>query len=327
MMAMWTSPCPSMAHVTRAARVSTSFWETERADSSRPVTGQNGSRFGVAAGDFNGDGKLDLAATYSDQCLGASRQLEVALGNGDGTFQPSQFYGDGLTVPSELATADFNGDGKLDLLVPEVDRRTNFMFLGNGDGTFQHALKAPNGSGGDLVVADFNHDAKLDIASAISAVQIKLGNGDGSFGQAFTYQGGARQAVGDLNNDGNLDVVTSLSRPAELVVYLGNGDGSLTRGTAYSSYYGGNVLTADFNGDSNLDVVVTNNRTVPWNFTLLSGLGDGTLSPSETITVPSESLGIAAVDVNHDGLPDLILQNFFSSVTRIAVYLNSGQCH
>ena len=287
-------------------------------------TGLNGSRFGVADGDFNGDGKLDLAATYSDQCLGGSRQLEVALGNGDGTFQLSQFYSDGLTVPSELVTADFNGDGKLDLLVPDIQDRANFMFLGNGDGTFQHALKSSNGSGNNLVVADFNHDEKMDVASAISAIQIKLGNGDGSFGQTFTYRGGEGQAIGDLNGDGNLDVVTSLLQPLKLVVYLGNGDGTLTQGSTYPSYDAGSILMGNFNGDSNLDVVVVSGN-FPWRFTLLRGPGDGTLAQYETVSLPFQSLGIAAADVNHDGRPDLILQ-VLNSRTQVAVYLNSGQC-
>lgn len=288
------------------------------------LTEPNGSRFGLVAGDFNGDGKLDLAGTYSNQCRG-NRQLEVALGNGDGTFQPRQLYNDGLVSPKNLATADFNGDGHLDLLVP--DQGMNFMFLGNSDGTFQPALQSPNGVGNDIVAADLNHDGKMDTISAVNGIQIKLGNGDGTFGLAFTYPGGPHQAVGDLNKDGNLDVVNLLKRPTEIATFLGNGDGTVTRLADYSSYANGNALIADFSGDGNPDVVVTNNQGPAGDFTVLLGLGDGTLSPRETIHVPTATLAIAAADFNHDRLPDLVIQTFFASITRVGVYLNSGQCH
>jgi hypothetical protein len=83
----------------------------------------------------------------------------------------------------------------------------------------------------------------------------------------------------------------------------------------------------DFSGDGNLDVVVTNNQGAAGDFAVLLGLGEETVSARETIHVPTATLAIAAADFNHDGLPDLIIQTFFASITRIGVYLNSGQCH
>src|SRR5262249_4609616 len=105
----------------------------------------------MVAGDFNGDGKLDLVtANYGNQTV------SMLLGRGDGTFAPAQTVATGVTAHS-LAVGDLNGDRKLDLVTP------NYLLFGKGNGTFQ----APQviGSGNSAVaVADLNGDGKLDIA-------------------------------------------------------------------------------------------------------------------------------------------------------------------
>jgi len=101
----------------------------------------------VAVGDFNGDGKPDLAVGGSS--------VSVLLGNGDGTFQPAVNYGPGSGWG--LAVADFNGDGKLDLATPLS------VLLGNGDGTFQPAGNYGS-RGNSVAVGDFNRDGKPDLA-------------------------------------------------------------------------------------------------------------------------------------------------------------------
>src|SRR5260370_431795 len=121
----------------------------------------------IVVGDFNGDGKLDLAVTnFSD------RNVSVLLGNGDGTFQPAQSFSVGPN-PWYFAVGDFNGDGKLDLAVADYGcafactvspSNTVTVLLGNGDGTFRAGpqLTVGNGPAG-VAVGDFNGDGKQDL--------------------------------------------------------------------------------------------------------------------------------------------------------------------
>jgi len=83
----------------------------------------------VAVGDFNGDGRIDLAVTAS-----AVGQIDILLGNGDGTFQPPVTYAAGGKRPQSVAVGDFNGDGNLDLVVANTGSQSVGVLLGNGDG-------------------------------------------------------------------------------------------------------------------------------------------------------------------------------------------------
>ena len=143
----------------------------------------------MVAGDFNGDGKLDLAvANYGNYLTGSTGDtVTILLGNGDGSF--TQAPGSPVTVgnsPGALAEGDFNGDGNLDLAVANAADDTITILLGKGDGTFTPALVSPatglTPSG--LAIGDFNGDGKLDLAVAnfdTAAINILLGNGDGTF--------------------------------------------------------------------------------------------------------------------------------------------------
>jgi hypothetical protein len=244
----------------------------------------------AAAGDFNHDGKLDLA-------VGDGGYIGVFLGNGDGTFQPEVEYGDGSA--GYVAVGDFIGDGNLDIIT------NDFVLLGNGDGTFGFA-KSFAGVGSPLVVADFNHDGKLDVAGGGAIV---LGNGDGTFGSPINYPaggGGSYIAVGDFNHDGNLDIVGSISSN-QVDVMLGNGDGTFgtpknfTVGDAPSS-----VAVSDFNGDGKADIAVFN---VGWSdVSVLLGNGDGTFKPATYFASTGGFASMAVADLNGDGSPDIAVE-------------------
>jgi len=177
----------------------------------------------IGIGDFNGDGKIDLATVESNQ-------IDVFLGNGDGTFQPFVPYSC-YPCGGSITAADVNGDGKLDLIVGNL-----LIFLGNGDGTFTLGNRYSPGSGIN-VVGDFNGDGKLDVLTAGSSVSLYLGNGDGTF-QNFTTSGafsggGGIVPFGDFNRDGQLDLVTTgaISDQIGLQTSLGLTPGSLNFGS------------------------------------------------------------------------------------------------
>jgi len=157
----------------------------------------------VAAGDFNGDGKPDLAL--------ASGSVIILLGNGDGTFRalPAIPF---ANLPKAIAVADFNGDGKQDLAVAHGDIS---ILIGHGDGTFEQPVQYP-AQGTSIAIADFNGDGKPDLALAggesLGTVPILLGNGDGTFQSGFIYFGGQLtnlMVAGDFNGDGKPDLVSS----------------------------------------------------------------------------------------------------------------------
>jgi hypothetical protein len=173
----------------------------------------------VAIGDFNGDGKLDLALTNP-----SSDTVSVLLGNGDGTFQAAVTYATGNSGDHPIAVnaADFNGDGKLDLAVTNLNARTVAILLGSGDGTFQPQVSYST-TGGAMIgpsamtTGDFNGDGKVDLAITDqddNSVSILVGNGDGT----FTFQAPLEfttgnfadgVAAGDFNGDGRLDVAVA----------------------------------------------------------------------------------------------------------------------
>jgi hypothetical protein len=134
----------------------------------KPVRYQAGKDpYELVLGDFNGNGNLD-AAVVGPTLLGQRSVVRVLLGKGDGTFGVAKAYQSGL-YPISVVVADFNGDGKLDLAVANYTNPKPChvsIMLGNGDGTFQPPVHFRVGvSPSQLVVADFNHDGKPDIAT------------------------------------------------------------------------------------------------------------------------------------------------------------------
>jgi hypothetical protein len=174
-------------------------------------------------GDFNRDGRLDAASVdyYTSQ-------IDVSLGNGDGTFQSPVGYG---TQAVFVVTADFNGDGFLDLAAADYTGNVD-VFLGKGDGTFGSGTPfATASSPTTLFVGDFNGDGKPDLMAATysstlssNEVSLLLGNGDGTFQNHVDYvlgsSAGPIEAVGDFNRDGRLDFVAANSTNGTVSVFL-----------------------------------------------------------------------------------------------------------
>jgi len=284
---------------------------------------------GIAAADFNEDGKPDLA-------VAANVRLYVFLGNGDGTFSPTAASPVGVPSPpyddfpspylGPIAVGDFNHSGHQGLAIGEFNNQAAAILLGNGTGSFvpssaafANAFAMPVNA---LDAADFNADGNLDLA-IVNGVGyqslVALGYGNGAFNTAGPfYSGGfsASAAVGDFNGDGKLDTALVSGGSAALggsgvTVSLGNGDGTFTlaSGSPISlGTYLSAIAIADFNGDGKLDLAVTDssgNAVI-----ILLGNGDGTFGTPTTIPVGNGPEAIVAGDFNNDGKLDLATANY-----------------
>ena len=275
-------------------------------------------------GDFNGDGKLDLAG------LGAKTAV-IMLGNGDGTFQPRVEY-PVFSWNQAAAAADFNRDGNLDLVVTINDINIGLsLLIGRGDGSFEPAVHFPNVARFDapaIAAVDVDNNGNPDLvighqiacytAPCIPAriISVIKGNGDGTF-QAPSHidvtSGTSEIAVGDFNRDGNTDLALA-SDSSRVHILSGAGNGTFARQTLTLVPTGNigmdntDIDVADLNGDTFDDVVaamsLNGSKTV-----VLLGSGDGTFQPPHFIQEPNIRVPQyqAIADYNGDGRPDLAL--------------------
>lgn len=270
----------------------------------------------VETGDFNNDGVTDLMTGN----LGGD-DISVILGNGDGSFRSAVSYAlDANINPRAATTADFNGDGNLDIASANNAGDNVSILMGRGDGTFAGHVNYAAGDGSRWVeAADYNNDGFADIATVNEfdgTMSILLGRGDGTFNAKVDYANsvGSRTATaGDLNGDGNLDIVTTSEGASNISVYLGRGDGTFQNQVTYAT--GGtarNAVIEDFDGNGTMDVAVTNSTTLgglgPGNIAIFSGSGNGTLSLASTLSVAAtgDSRGLFSADINGDGTKDLV---------------------
>lgn len=280
----------------------------------------------VIAADFNGDGIPDLATSNSN-----SGNVSVLMGTGGGSFAPRVNFSAG-SAPDTLAAADFNGDGKTDLVVADRSLSKLVVRLGNGNGTFQAASNANGGGGFEpyaVITGDFNGDGKVDLAASnhygYTSVSTLLGNGDGTFQTARSYDTGRGDAyalvAADFNGDGKVDFAVPNFQSDEVSVLLGNGDGTLQAAKIISTGSRPTSITAaDFNGDGKVDIATAGNSGD--NVSVLRGIGDGNFQAMQNYAVGDQPRSLASGDFNGDGKPDLATANYNSY--DVSVLLGNG---
>jgi hypothetical protein len=270
----------------------------------------------------------------------AAHTVVTLLGKGDGTFQAPLADASPL-LAYDVAAADFNLDGKLDLYVG------GNVFLGKGDGTFVLKVNyAPPSGLASATAVDLNGDAKPDLVLAEgNGVSVLIGNGDGTFQTAVPYAVAYYPAVPyaeppypadvlvtDLNGDGKLDLLVAASGCAtfscsktgtsNLSILLGFGDGTFDGGTNYSLtsiFPVFQVVAADFNGDGKVDIAGASGNVFPGSTPLgvYLGNGDGTLQAAIPRSLSQSAGEIAAADLNGDGKADLASVFYNCSDTQV----------
>lgn len=215
----------------------------------------------VATGDFNEDGRVDIAAARNGS--GLPMTLYVYLGNGDGTFRLFQTYPTQLATPTEIAVTRVNSDDHYDLAYSLSGPGTGALFLGNGDGTFGTPEiltdgADPRGDSPGFKLADVDGDGNLDWVDAqdfVDSVAVRMGQGTGQFvtapGLSFPHPFDVETT--DLDGDGSIDIVVSNVDSA--VCYLHQNGGFVAAATIHSAGGAIKLRAADVDGDGLPDLV------------------------------------------------------------------------
>jgi hypothetical protein len=297
----------------------------------------------IEAADFNGDGYSDLAVLNV-----LDSTLEILLNNGKGNFiesKGSPFYAN--LYPNDMALADFDNDGNLDIGIANSEVSQITVLLGNGKGQFKASKYSPIAVNSKphthgIAVADFNHDGNIDVTTeswAENSVLVLEGQGNGNFIQTAAFKVGQRPyqrlRSADVNLDGNSDIITTDLEGNTVTVLLGNGSGHFSQAThspfpAGSAPFG--VAIGDINGDKKPDIIIVNSPTITAESKGNDGvyvlLGDGSGnfarlkgSPFKTGKSPSR---LALGDLDGNGINDIAITNYNDKSVTIFYMGNQG---
>jgi hypothetical protein len=279
----------------------------------------------IVVGDFNGDGKPDLAvANYDDDTV----SILLNLGNGEFAAPVNYAVGKG---PISLAVGDFNGDGRTDIVVADYESPEVDLLLNKGGGAFLNAIPYMlNDNPDSVAVGDFNGDGYPDIATASYSgddVEVLTNSGHGGFGPAVSYPIGSAAAsivAADFNGDSKTDLaVTTGSSGVD--VLLANSSGGFAAASSVFTGPASELTVGDLNGDSKPDLIVAqNDSSYSGSLAVLLGTGSGTFASPVDYSSSSQAQAAVVGDFNGDGKADVAIATASYGAGGIAMFLGRG---
>jgi hypothetical protein len=279
---------------------------------------------GVVTADLNGDGKLDLAAIYTE---GITNNVAVLLGNGDGTFAAATAY-TAHNNPESITAADLDRDGAIDLIVPNRNSGDVSLLWNNGAGVFPTKTSLAVWVPRHAAAADLDGDGDPDLAVANrdgGNVLVFTNDGSGSFTPGPSLPAGNwpyHVAAADLEGDGDVDLAVVNYYSNDVTVLLNNGNATFAPGTSLSIGWGPHyIAAADMDGDGDIDLLVVNVNDDQ--VALMRNNGSGAFAVT-TVSVGDAPSSVTAGDLDRDGDLDLAVANELSKDVTVRLNQSDG---
>lgn len=282
---------------------------------------------GIQLADMDGDSDLDLVTSNQNSA-------GIQLNDGAGNFGPrTSFAATQITV--DVDVADFNGDGRLDVVTAAegIDIGNDDLQIGFGDGSGGFSSTATINLATDierLIVGDLDGDGSQDLVVAGATAQnltIHFGQGNGSFDApqvvATATYSSRDVRLADLDGDSDLDIVSSSTTNAGIVALLNNGGRTFSAPVVSASGSTARGLAlADVDTDGDLDAITTRETTS--NAEIYLNNGSGSFSFSSAFAVSGDPQYIETADVNGDGFSDVIVPGSAGNSVSVALGNGSG---
>lgn len=224
-----------------------------------------------------------------------------------------------INVSGDVATADLNGDRKLDLVATNDEGSSVYVLLNRGRGKFSRRAYRTGAGPGDIAIADLNADGEPDLVIASKTVSVLLNAGDGTFAARSDYVPTGSIAIDDMNGDGKPDLVIANSDSISLLFNAGDGTFGDRLGYESTGPSPSSLAVADLNGDGKPDLAITDEEVDTLSVLLNNGAAD---FERHVYATDEQAAAVAIADVNGDSKPDLLTAN--ESGETVSVFTNDG---